>query len=270
MNECRICLEDDEVENMISPCRCSGTGGYVHEQCLQKWRQECIGNPEKYNKCELCKEKYVIIRENLPETCFILKIYPRSAQYWLGLITIWVTAVSIGIIDFATNFPTLRITVKSNITGRMRTALTQNTWSAISYYQSMAGFLFSLTVLLFTKLFSIRLVHQQCRYQREMLWEDFNYFLSLLTYPLLLLISYDLGDVGLLCSAGAFTILVNVPCTYIYLKGHNKILLKINARYCKEKILNTTYNPTYNITYNQVLTHEITAEPSNYDILEMI
>jgi len=265
MNECRICLEDDTIENMISPCRCSGTGGYVHERCLQKWRQECIDNPEKYNKCELCKEEYVIVRENPPETCFMFKVYPRSAQYWLGVVAIWVISVSIGVMDFATNFPTLRITVKRNVTGRMRMTLTRNTWSVISYYQSMAGFLFSLMVLSFTKICSMCFVQQRCRYHKEMICHDFNYIFAILSYPLLILLSYDLGDISLLCSAGAFTILVNVPCSYLYIKNHNETLTRINTRYCKEKILNTTYNPTY----NQIPTRETTVQPGNYEILEM-
>ena len=37
--ECRICL--DKYEELISPCKCSGTGAYVHESCLQTWRKEC-------------------------------------------------------------------------------------------------------------------------------------------------------------------------------------------------------------------------------------
>jgi len=35
---CRICMEDDILENFISPCNCDGTSKYVHEECLTKWR----------------------------------------------------------------------------------------------------------------------------------------------------------------------------------------------------------------------------------------
>ena len=96
-------------------------------------------------------------------------------------------------------------------------------------------------------------------------YRDLNYIFALLSYPLLILLSYDLGDISLLCSAGAFTILVNVPCSYLYIKNHNETLTRINTRYCKEKILNTTYNPTY----NQIPTRETTVQPGNYEILEM-
>ena len=35
--ECRICMIGDEEEELIQPCRC--TTAYVHESCLQKWRE---------------------------------------------------------------------------------------------------------------------------------------------------------------------------------------------------------------------------------------
>ena len=34
-NQCYICWGDDG--ELISPCSCRGTGGYVHEDCLRDW-----------------------------------------------------------------------------------------------------------------------------------------------------------------------------------------------------------------------------------------
>ena len=47
--ECRICLIGNDEEELIQPCRCSTA--FVHESCLQKWREENRDN-EKYNQCE--------------------------------------------------------------------------------------------------------------------------------------------------------------------------------------------------------------------------
>lgn len=47
---CRICLEPD---NLISVCGCSGTMGFVHQQCIDKWRAIT-----KSKDCELCKQPY--------------------------------------------------------------------------------------------------------------------------------------------------------------------------------------------------------------------
>ena len=53
---CRICLEDDLVSNLISPCRCSGTSKYVHKSCLDQWRT-LSDNRNAYNQCFECKYK---------------------------------------------------------------------------------------------------------------------------------------------------------------------------------------------------------------------
>ena len=34
--ECRICMVGSDEESLIQPCRCNTA--YVHESCLQKWR----------------------------------------------------------------------------------------------------------------------------------------------------------------------------------------------------------------------------------------
>ncbi len=48
---CRICL--DENEHLIKVCRCSGSLGLVHSQCINKWRKT-----KKINKCEICNTKF--------------------------------------------------------------------------------------------------------------------------------------------------------------------------------------------------------------------
>ncbi|OZC05132.1 zinc finger, C3HC4 type [Onchocerca flexuosa] len=34
---CRICLEEDNESNLISPCECRGSLQFVHIRCLQHW-----------------------------------------------------------------------------------------------------------------------------------------------------------------------------------------------------------------------------------------
>ena len=50
---CRICLGNDQVSNLISPCTCTGSQKYVHEECLKTWllnkKEEDLGY------CEVCK-----------------------------------------------------------------------------------------------------------------------------------------------------------------------------------------------------------------------
>lgn len=58
MEECRICLEEDTYDNLISPCYCRGTNKYVHKKCLNQWRA-LSDNSENIDKCPTCKFNYV-------------------------------------------------------------------------------------------------------------------------------------------------------------------------------------------------------------------
>lgn len=55
--ECRICLESENQEGMISPCGCSGTSKWVHRKCIEKWIHECE-NIEARKKCMECHQTY--------------------------------------------------------------------------------------------------------------------------------------------------------------------------------------------------------------------
>jgi E3 ubiquitin-protein ligase DOA10 len=52
--QCRICLEEDELDKLMSPCKCSGTSKYVHKYCLNKW----IIISKKHEKCNVCNADY--------------------------------------------------------------------------------------------------------------------------------------------------------------------------------------------------------------------
>lgn len=57
---CRICLQDDSENNLISPCRCSGTANYVHMECLNEWRNLST-NPLASSKCLVCNTPYRLV-----------------------------------------------------------------------------------------------------------------------------------------------------------------------------------------------------------------
>lgn len=51
---CRICDYPGELANqLISPCRCSGTSKFVHEQCLNKWLETIKSHSSPH--CEVCR-----------------------------------------------------------------------------------------------------------------------------------------------------------------------------------------------------------------------
>ena len=66
---CRVCLMDDNEESnpLVKPCKCSGSMGLVHVECLQKWFSTKVSmrefsNAKSYSwkslRCELCKFDY--------------------------------------------------------------------------------------------------------------------------------------------------------------------------------------------------------------------
>ncbi len=51
--ECKFCLEEDKVTNLISPCKCDGSLKYVHLYCLDKFHEK------KYlENCMICGQNY--------------------------------------------------------------------------------------------------------------------------------------------------------------------------------------------------------------------
>lgn len=71
MDYCRFCLDQDNLSNLISPCKCTGSQKYIHEQCLNKWQETMIKNYflnheifsiSQVTCCKVCKTNY--IKEN--------------------------------------------------------------------------------------------------------------------------------------------------------------------------------------------------------------
>eukprot|EP00736_Rhodelphis_marinus_P008782 Rmarinus@m.8844 len=51
--DCRICFCRDPVEDLCSPCQCSGYMRYVHRTCVQRWCEE-----KGDTICEICKTEF--------------------------------------------------------------------------------------------------------------------------------------------------------------------------------------------------------------------
>ena len=79
---CKICLLDIDNEPSISPCNCSGTMKYIHQNCFNLWLEYRKNNNLNFRICEICNSNY-----NLPE--HFIDTYPIDAppvffgHYWL-------------------------------------------------------------------------------------------------------------------------------------------------------------------------------------------
>lgn len=71
---CRICFgvtnPFTNVNDLISPCNCSGSVKYVHSTCLKMWRFK--GNLfSEIKECEQCRAVYNVRAEHLSQRCII-------------------------------------------------------------------------------------------------------------------------------------------------------------------------------------------------------
>jgi len=57
---CRFCLESNNEEDLIVPCRCSGSMKFVHRYCLQEWRSQDV-NSNNFIRCNQCLFEYELI-----------------------------------------------------------------------------------------------------------------------------------------------------------------------------------------------------------------
>ncbi|UJR24556.1 hypothetical protein I4U23_005931 [Adineta vaga] len=56
---CRICLDSDNQNDLISPCLCTGGSAYVHRKCLDNWRA-LNKYGRAFKSCEVCQFEYII------------------------------------------------------------------------------------------------------------------------------------------------------------------------------------------------------------------
>ncbi|RWS09587.1 hypothetical protein B4U79_06964 [Dinothrombium tinctorium] len=55
--QCRFCFDYDDLSNLITPCGCRGSIGYVHKSCLKIWIET-----NHHVKCTICSQYYTNIR----------------------------------------------------------------------------------------------------------------------------------------------------------------------------------------------------------------
>ena len=70
---CRICLISFSTEknNLVRPCKCSGSIKYIHEECLKTWivsQEKMLDN----NQCNICHTKYQMTY-NLKRRCRVIE-----------------------------------------------------------------------------------------------------------------------------------------------------------------------------------------------------
>jgi len=119
---CRICLEEDNLDNLIYPCKCNGNSKYIHRYCVNKWRET---SKENNIKCDICNTIYIKrgeqfknnkIFENMKKNFWKINIvsillmtiytlilsngeYERMRVYYITSYSIWIMCMTCIIID---------------------------------------------------------------------------------------------------------------------------------------------------------------------------
>ena len=68
---CRICLESQPDLPLVSPCHCSGSQRYVHQQCLQLWIKS-----SQTKSCEVCRYNF-IMETRMKPICKVSDSHPH-------------------------------------------------------------------------------------------------------------------------------------------------------------------------------------------------
>ncbi|XP_065062335.1 E3 ubiquitin-protein ligase MARCHF4-like [Rhopilema esculentum] len=95
---CRICHCDGQEEQLISPCRCSGSLQYVHESCLVQWLQS-----KMVQNCELCQARIEFARRIKPVWLWKRPTQRPSSVLWFLLFVVTIHLNVISVVKDASN-----------------------------------------------------------------------------------------------------------------------------------------------------------------------
>lgn len=108
---CRICLENKEAVDFISPCKCSGTLKYVHRKCFLRWVRERTRQEQQF-KCEICNTIYL---DGQPQAGFFayLREYFNLREANRNTVALLVLTIHLYLLYFVVLSGPLQVTVHS-------------------------------------------------------------------------------------------------------------------------------------------------------------
>ena len=241
VNECRICFETNFEEELISPCNCCGSYKYVHQTCLNKWRQENINN-ERYRKCEVCKRDFKILNDYKPETLIYTIDRTMFCKLPIYLFIIYFLGGIIWSIDFFNDYQSTNVIslgypdkdFKSDITDYNN--MDFNGFAAV-YYSGFGVFSFSMIYFFLHILMIFSNVNRRNRYYKMFfpfaifyLVGSLNIYISYLSYIIFNNQSSFIITIGV-SSVNNYT---NI---YRLINKHNKIIKDLNNEIKNQVIL---------------------------------
>jgi hypothetical protein len=244
--ECRICMITEDEESLIQPCRCNTA--YVHESCLQKWRNVNTNN-EKYTKCEICKADYVILRDHPKETFELIVHMVRPSCPLFCAYTLYLAVVSLLVSALDTFFNQVSLVI---LNGGYSTDIIildySDGLSLLIYYLSYTSYIFCMIFFIHI-LFGLKNhVHRKQIYIEKTRCKFSIYFVLSWTYFYNFYIFYKaMNRVDLYMGAS----LASVPINFFIMKKvaqiHDTTINELNDGNV-ETIRSVSYNPLIEIT----------------------
>lgn len=242
MPECRICLETDEVGNLISPCNCRGSSQWVHTECLNEWRNFDV-NSRSNRQCEICLFNYIISSAEKKET-FIIKLCDYKHPFFEFLLSMFLTFIVgnlLMFIDANNNFHTIHFFKLDHLNHKFNAD--KDTWFAWTYYQGLSSFILNILFYSFFNITSLVKVVRKKKYFKEILM--MNVFCMLYTFNFLFFvyISKIAQSPSMIGFWSPLFVSFHCSVTIKFIKKHNKILKKINDSLPIEVISSFQLNP---------------------------
>ena len=247
MNECRICLEIGDINDLISPCNCSGTSKWVHQQCLQRWRAYNI-NSDYYDKCEICLFNYIISKKGKLETyIFDIEKYRVSIlEIILSLVFTYLIGNLLWLADMETNYLSVDICGMRKIWKEFE--LEKDTWYNWVFYQGLAAFILNMVFYLIFNIRAFFRVHNKKKYFQRMLFYNVNMLLYTSNFPILLAISQSTNSSNIIGYWSPLFVSFHFTLHFKYIFKSNKILKRINYERPDDIIHSFQYNPLNEFT----------------------
>lgn len=242
MPECRICLESDEIGNLISPCNCRGSSQWVHTECLNEWRNTNI-NTRSNRQCEICLFNYIISSAERKET-FIISIHDYKYPFFEFFLSMFITFVFgnlIMFIDSQNDFETIKFFKLDHLNDKFN--FDDDTWFIWTYYQGLSSFILNIIFFSLFNIMSCFKVIRKKKYFYKMIIMNLSCFLYTFNFIFFIYISKMARSTSLLGFWSPLFVSFHCSSNVKFIKKHNKILEKINDALPMDVISSFQLNP---------------------------
>ena len=240
MAQCRICLEDASLNELIAPCRCAGTSKYVHYTCLERWR---ASRPGAFSRCYECNFQYLLRFQHPMESYKfnMHSVFNDLGKYMFTLMLILISTLFMRNVGKTLRYPSLAILnfeLPHNRTELLE-VIKEDQINGVCYYFSLNNFtssIFSYTFFIFITIFKIRRI---CLYWRliasDFLVRVFLAYHFLWLYWLLGSISKSTFELFVVTDAGMS--LFNLAILISLLNVHDVIITRMNTQFNTSNVL---------------------------------